>query len=837
MQTAFGRPIGKAISLTADQSFAKKAKFISHFNFGYSTKPNSKGKGKGKGKGKLKGKGSASQRFSAQRGRFDASEHPRDEFGRFIGTGGKKSEQSKHWKTQPREIGHAAGLKPSGKTFTIYDLEAQNKDHLWSSIEGRLRSSSVKGGGLKTFKVKGLKVSERQAIDEYTGDSDLINKMLRRGKPVKLEPKPTKPKRADFKNEDRYYDASDDWYENVDDWEEKSRSATTIAGLDSVLRRTKLSEGVVAYRSFGGPAWTELMRTAKPGKSYRDKGFVSTSLSRDFAEGFGGGHGGMLAIRIPKGSSALPLHNWTSIDGERELLIARGARFKVLRVAKREIVVTLVGTGSRSQVIKRGNGNTFTKAEQALDAFGTCLAEFRALIEKKKGRPKRPTGTRLGSKFKEHEHPRDAQGHFKDKPGVPKKPVFRPGHGKAPKVEYETLPKPVVPRGGVMEIEPQNSPFKPTIKPSIKPQDKPALKPMLDDDGLPSAAAMDYNMSKPVPNESGFLVIYEGHPKFKQFSPAVKEDILGLKYHYNTPSGLLPGAKVQGWDDELGIPQSSFHSVSAVPPTTNSSVALTGTSPKPAPISHHDKGGIGTHDEFGHRIGTSAWTGNPKNIGLATNANKKVRGEFTIHQYGVSNDYHDVADDLWAKSLKGTATAQHKVAVRRYTTSEYRQVNARLRKTGMGHNADQPLTAQHKASAKEITEGLDSFFDNVSLAEGLVAYRGLGGEGWRKMMDANMKPGKVFTDLGFVSTSMNQRFSQDWVNQHAGGGLIAIRIPKGMKAIPLGTRSSLPRENELLIARGAKFRVIKFSPQDRRIVLQLLKTGSKSSKTIKYVWL
>jgi hypothetical protein len=108
--------------------------------------------------------------------------------------------------------------------------------------------------------------------------------------------------------------------------------------IDSALSKSPLSESMVAYRGFSG---RELMADFKNsvGKTFSDKGFVSTSLDKNIATGFMRGQGKVLAtIHIPAGT-----HAGYVGAGERELLIGRGQGFRITeaRIKRGQYYVTM----------------------------------------------------------------------------------------------------------------------------------------------------------------------------------------------------------------------------------------------------------------------------------------------------------------------------------------------------------------------------------------------------------------------------------------------------------------------------------------------------------------
>jgi len=106
-------------------------------------------------------------------------------------------------------------------------------------------------------------------------------------------------------------------------------------------------------------------------------------------------------------------------------------------------------------------------------------------------------------------------------------------------------------------------------------------------------------------------------------------------------------------------------------------------------------------------------------------------------------------------------------------------------------------------TSKRRMEQLDAVFAKASMPEDLVVYRKAGTNTTKRW--AELPVGTTFTDKGFISTAVR---AQD-ISSEFGGIPVAIRVPRGFKAVPLGDVSSYATENELLLNRGTTFRVIR----------------------------
>jgi predicted ABC-type ATPase len=97
-----------------------------------------------------------------------------------------------------------------------------------------------------------------------------------------------------------------------------------INEMDSVLSRASLPETVAAYRGFGSQA--SIVANLKPGESFIDNGFVSTTLHSQYAAARFGGDRVLARVIIPKGAHAAYLVG----GNEAEILLKRGTTFTMV---------------------------------------------------------------------------------------------------------------------------------------------------------------------------------------------------------------------------------------------------------------------------------------------------------------------------------------------------------------------------------------------------------------------------------------------------------------------------------------------------------------------------
>jgi hypothetical protein len=110
------------------------------------------------------------------------------------------------------------------------------------------------------------------------------------------------------------------------------QTAEEVRSLDKIMDRSRLTSDVAVYRGagsgrsiFGDPdSWgSDLV-----GFTWRDEAFSSTTTERAVADRFLRDGGPRLRLVVPKDSKAIQL---SGVDNEAELLLARGATFRVVK--------------------------------------------------------------------------------------------------------------------------------------------------------------------------------------------------------------------------------------------------------------------------------------------------------------------------------------------------------------------------------------------------------------------------------------------------------------------------------------------------------------------------
>jgi hypothetical protein len=163
------------------------------------------------------------------------------------------------------------------------------------------------------------------------------------------------------------------------------------------------------------------------------------------------------------------------------------------------------------------------------------------------------------------------------------------------------------------------------------------------------------------------------------------------------------------------------------------------------------------------------------------------------------------------------ATKSQVESIAEYTSGSgtYGEVNLYLREGEW----DRYIGAARKAKYEKIIADLDDVIKKAPpLEEPLLTYRGIWGQEQVQLF-TSLKPGQTITDLGFVSTSLNETVAKTFARyEKANGGIILeiINPAKTRGVFPLAQRAEIiPKyvsavsENEWLLPRGTTLEVIK----------------------------
>lgn len=145
-----------------------------------------------------------------------------------------------------------------------------------------------------------------------------------------------------------------------------------------------------------------------------------------------------------------------------------------------------------------------------------------------------------------------------------------------------------------------------------------------------------------------------------------------------------------------------------------------------------------------------------------------------------------------------------------YCGTDAADINRELR----GYDPDPNSTDFDISRIQKHIGTLDGLMARQSWAQETEVFRGFHSPGVE-----GLKPGAVLHDKGFTSTSRSRTVASEF-----GGGngyIMHIRLPKGSKAIDISKYSMDPFEEEILLARGSKFRVVDVDHPKRELRVEL----------------
>lgn len=171
-------------------------------------------------------------------------------------------------------------------------------------------------------------------------------------------------------------------------------------------------------------------------------------------------------------------------------------------------------------------------------------------------------------------------------------------------------------------------------------------------------------------------------------------------------------------------------------------------------------------------------------------------------------DWSSAAKDEAAHSaaaISSVLSELEKQAIKDYTEEYFTKVNRALFTKGGLEAADEEI----QDCIKHIQE---VFKKSSGVTENIIVYRGAGVSVdqmvpehiLRDFMKNTSVPSNEFVLPAFTSTSSSARKAATFGD----GVFFEIRVPKGKKALSIRELSDLPRENEILLNSGSKFRII-----------------------------
>lgn len=155
-------------------------------------------------------------------------------------------------------------------------------------------------------------------------------------------------------------------------------------------------------------------------------------------------------------------------------------------------------------------------------------------------------------------------------------------------------------------------------------------------------------------------------------------------------------------------------------------------------------------------------------------------------------------------------------AVGDYRGSGYHEINRFLRKGEA--EARQFLVDDGQSSGyikrrlneiPDVADRIDRAVARATLDRDVVLWRGMS---TKSLGDLDRLTGTIITDNGFASTSLHQRVADSFVGYAAEEGkdaaVVRILAPRGANALPVDTLFGQSWEEEFLLPRGSRFRVI-----------------------------
>lgn len=110
----------------------------------------------------------------------------------------------------------------------------------------------------------------------------------------------------------------------------KAVAERQIETLDAAINRTSLPDDMTLFRKYGraGKSTTTGLLAMKEGDIFEDKGFISATVDPRSIPHQGND---MVEVRVPKGHKGLPANGYSADEGEHEIILPRGTKFRVTR--------------------------------------------------------------------------------------------------------------------------------------------------------------------------------------------------------------------------------------------------------------------------------------------------------------------------------------------------------------------------------------------------------------------------------------------------------------------------------------------------------------------------
>jgi len=108
---------------------------------------------------------------------------------------------------------------------------------------------------------------------------------------------------------------------------------STVRELDAAMAQSALPENTILYR--GMEMNSHLRDNIKPGSTFNDPGYTSTSFDQSNSDSFSGGdNSAVMRIKAQKGQKGLAVQSISTYPHEREVLLPRGTNYKITNVTR-----------------------------------------------------------------------------------------------------------------------------------------------------------------------------------------------------------------------------------------------------------------------------------------------------------------------------------------------------------------------------------------------------------------------------------------------------------------------------------------------------------------------
>lgn len=151
-------------------------------------------------------------------------------------------------------------------------------------------------------------------------------------------------------------------------------------------------------------------------------------------------------------------------------------------------------------------------------------------------------------------------------------------------------------------------------------------------------------------------------------------------------------------------------------------------------------------------------------------------------------------------------------AIMSYSGSMYSQINLQLR--GLGSK---------NSYASDLVKRLDSVMKSAKTTKDMIVYRGI-----TSSLFSKLEVGAVLKDAGFGSTTTKQSVAKGFADsstytsnkkgENANPVIMKVQVPKGSRALSMMKYSQYKDEEEILIDRNSRYKVISISGSDRKTV-------------------